>query len=61
MTEFKRPNCSICSETIEKNESHLGPPFENNTRHMRCAAKCTKCGKENITDLPLHREDCPSK
>ena len=56
MTDFERPTCHICNEKIERHESHIVPPFENQIRHMWCVAKCKKCGNANITDLPGHRE-----
>lgn len=44
MTDFERPTCHICSKKIERNESHIGPPFVDIHRHMECLKKCKKCG-----------------
>ena len=46
--------CDVCKETIEHGESHLGPPFIDGVRHMKCPPKCKNCGVKFSTEIQLH-------
>jgi hypothetical protein len=28
--------CTVCEQEIKHGESHIGPPFEDEVRHMKC-------------------------
>lgn len=57
MTEFKRPNCSVCGQTVERNEGHIGPPFVENVRHTVCSTKCKKC-LNFVSNIVEHAQKC---
>jgi hypothetical protein len=52
--------CDACKDVIEHGQSHLGPPFIEGVRHMKCPPKCKKCGRKfiNETELSGHRIIC---
>jgi hypothetical protein len=50
--------CEVCNDEIKHGESHLGPPFVENIRHMRCPPKCKKCGIKFATEIGLHEHEC---
>ena len=41
--------CDVCKDEIKHGESHLGPPFIDGVRHMRCFPPCEKCGMKLST------------
>jgi len=49
--------CTVCEQEINHGESHIGPPFEDKVRHMKCPAKCEKCGKR-FWNLGRHVTEC---
>jgi len=57
MTEFERPTCHICKQKIMTYESHIGPPFEDRPRHMKCPQICKKCGV-GFYELNRHISEC---
>lgn len=52
--------CDVCKDEIKHGESHLGPPFIDGVRHMRCPPKCNKCGAkfDSENNLAKHKYTC---
>lgn len=52
--------CDVCKEEIRHGESHLGPPFIEGVRHMKCPPKCKKCGAkfDSENNLAKHKYTC---
>jgi len=50
--------CDACKDEINHGESHLGPPFIEGVRHMRCPPKCKNCGKKFLNERYLKEHKC---